>query len=178
MNNSLFFSRSIVAFVASFFCAHLHASPGDLIALMDAFCIGADGDVKSAEKMAIASGGKRLSKDMLHLDPAVARDGGSGFTVVRGKKKYVVMITNKGACSILSVSTLPQDLKLLLEKTYPLRKVLDDGSGPQFLTMWKVLQPSMYAGSVISMNAAKSGFGADGAVSLGYLSSKLVQAEK
>lgn len=149
---------------------HTYASPNDVIALFDALCLGTDGDAKVIERMAIAAGGKPWSKEMINLDPAAAESGGAAFFVPRGGKQYSVMATSKGACSILAQGVPANEVQRLLQANYPLNRTHRDESGPQIVTLWTVVSPSRYEGGVVMLNIAKPGFGADGALSVGFVS--------
>jgi len=151
------------------------ASPSDLLMLMDSLCIGTDNNPATIEKMAKARGGKPLPASVMNADPVAAKVGGKGFRLTINGEKFAVMATNNGACSILGQGLKADDVKQLVAKNYPVLKPAEESSGPQTMTLWKIAEPSVHKGAFISMNAAKDGFGADGAVSLGFLPAKLAQ---
>ncbi|MDM0030465.1 hypothetical protein [Variovorax saccharolyticus] len=154
------------------------ATPKDMLMLMDSLCIATDGDVQVMEKMVLARGGKELPQSVINADPASAKYGGKGFTLTLNLKKYAVMATTRGACSILEQDVSPADLKNLQKEiadNFPLEAPQLDSSGGQNIILWKIKFPSAAKGGVIMLNAAKPGFGADGAVSLGFIPTRLVK---
>lgn len=75
-----------------------------MVALLDGLCITTDGDARVIgviQGVAVAAGGKPLPSEMLSLEAAGAQYGGKGFIVPRGNKKYAVVTTDAGACSVL-----------------------------------------------------------------------------
>lgn len=154
------------------------ANPKDMLMLMDSLCMATDGDVKVIEKMVLARGGKELPQSVINADPAAARYGGMGFTLTINQSKYAVMATNRGACSILQQGVSPADVQSLHKEitgNFTLETPHKDSSGGQNMTLWKLKSPSCLKGGVIMLNAAKNGFGADGAVSIGFIPQRLTK---
>lgn len=150
------------------------ANPGDMIMLMDALCMATDGEIHVIEKMVLARGGKALPVNVVNSDVAAARFGGKGYTLTIHNKKYAVMATTKGACSVLGQGVSVLELKKRITSNFPVMQPDEDSSGVQDIMFWKVEPPSRYQGGLIMLNAAKKGFGVDGAVSIGFLPRKLV----
>lgn len=153
-----------------------YASPSDVVALFDGLCLGTGGDAKVIERMATAAGGKAWPKEMINLDPAAAKSGGAAFFVPRGGKRYSVMATSTGACSILAKGVPADEVQRLLQANYPLNRPHRDDSGPQIVTLWTVAAPSRHEGGVVMLNVAKPGFGVDGTISVGFVSRSQARA--
>lgn len=151
------------------------ASPKDMLILMDSLCMGTDGDIPVIERMVLARGGKALPASFANADPATARYGGKGFILTFNDKKYAVMAANNGGCSILGQGISAPELKKLITGNYSVLRPDEDSSGSQTVTFWKVKAPSQHQGGAIMLNSAKEGFGADGAVSIGFLPARLVK---
>lgn len=145
------------------------ATPNDAFALFDALCVGTDSDLKLVERMALAAGATPIPLDMLNLDRAIAQYGGSGFILTRGGSKYSVMVTPSRGCSILAVGISAAEVRRLLVTNYSLGKAVQDSSGTQVVTLWLVAAPSRHKGGVIMLNVPKLGFGADNALSIGFV---------
>lgn len=150
------------------------ANPKDMLMLMDSLCMATDAEIPVIEKMVLARGGKALPANVMNADPAAAKYGGKGFTLTINEKKYAVMATNNGGCAVLGQTISALELRKLIVANYQVLKPDVDSSGGQNVTLWKIKAPSQYQGGAIILNAAKEGFGADGAVSIGFLPAKVV----
>lgn len=147
----------------------VQANPADAIALFDALCIGTGGNITLIEKMAIAAGGKLIPPQVMYADQAIAQYGGKGFALKRNGKTYSVAATPNRACSVMAQDVHATEVQRLLVENYPLSKPERDSSGTQNVTLWHIVAPSRLEGGVVVLNAAKSGFGVDNAISLGYI---------
>lgn len=145
------------------------STSSDAVVLFDALCIGAEADINVIEKMATAAGAKPISQESLQADQAIAQHGGKGYVLNRNNHKFFIMVTTKRGCSIIAQDTSAPEIKKLLEQNYPIAKQNEGESGTQVITSWKIVHPSMHKGGTIVLNAAKPGFGADNAISLGFL---------
>lgn len=134
-----------------------------------------DGDIPLIAKMVAARGGKEMPADIANADPATARYGGKSFSITINEKKYAVAATKNGACSVLGQGFKAPELRKVLVENYPLLPPEEDSSSAQNITLWRVKAPSRYQGGAIMLNAAKLGFGVDGAVSVGFLPAKLMK---
>lgn len=145
------------------------ARDADVIALLDGLCIATQGELAVVEKMVKAIGGREIPQNTITADQAIARNGGKGFLISRNNEKFMVGITANGACSILAKNGNRKAIQEMLEKNYSLSTRQETSFGPQVITTWNMREPKSFAGSKIALISAKPGYGADGAISVGYI---------
>ncbi|ONN64866.1 hypothetical protein [Herbaspirillum sp. VT-16-41] len=146
-----------------------HSNSKDLLILLDSLCIGTGANINTIEKMVLAQGGKVLPKSFVDADPVGAKMGGKAFSIKMNGEKYFLMAVERGGCSILSQTTSTKEFESALTKTYQLVKIGVDSSGPQVVTNWEMIGPSRTRTGVLTLNIVKPGFGADGALSVGFV---------
>ncbi|MBH2019141.1 hypothetical protein [Polaromonas sp.] len=167
MKLSLSLSVALVAILASTITL---ASPAEALIAFDGLCIGTDAELAVIEGMASAAGAKQVPQSVIAQDPAVARAGGKGFSFQRGKLRFMVVATPNGTCSILLKNIPHVEFRKSLEKNYPLARPYIDASGPQTVSLYRIVDPSVYSGGYIMLTVPKEGFGADGYMSVGFIS--------
>lgn len=163
-------NEKILAVILTF-GVHLttNAAAKDLLVLIDSLCVGSQGKADVVEKMVLAQGGKRLPQSFVDADPVGAKNGGRAFSLKFNSERYFIMITEPGGCGILSQTSNADEVRSGLVKLYELKKIDVDSSGPQVVTTWKINGPAGSERGGFSLNVVKPGFGADGALSLGYI---------
>jgi hypothetical protein len=161
-----------VALVAMLATTVALASPVEALIAFDGLCVGTDADLAVIERMASAAGAKPVAQSVIAQDPAVARVGGKGFYFQREKLRFMVIATPTGTCSILLQNVPHTEFRKSLENNYPLARPYVDTSGPQTVSLYRIVDPSVHSGGYIMLTVPKDGFSADGYLSVGFISPK------
>jgi hypothetical protein len=168
--------RFLAILVGSSIATTAYGTPKESVVAFDGYCIGTGANVRTIENMALGSGGSAVPRHLLSQDAAVARHGGKGFNVFREKFRFTVIVTTIGSCSVLVPSNDVQEVRRLIEKSYPLGKPFVETAGPQVFHLYRIKESSANAGGYISLTAPKAGFDEVAFVAIGFISPRAAQA--